>query len=310
MAYNKTVWKPRQGSGLNRFAKSQETGGSVVLENSPLSVAEPGTPFSAANMNHIEQGIEDAHDLIAAEVQERAEADQVLQGALAGKADNNHAHENFPPLMMPAEVELYTFAIDSDDALAAWASNAPGNDYSRVLVKAGTWTLDTELANGDYDDPAAAVDLSDGRTKCVVGEVGNKIVINNNGSGVICGIKGNLAGIYRDVTVDVTAVAVGSGSASIGFYGCANLIHCSGWVYGVGSMYNRGYGFYGCANLIGCFGYGEGGSRGEAFGYTYCRTGLICKGTTHECYMEQGSGETPWDDTAEGGYNLAEELGD
>jgi hypothetical protein len=64
--YDKTEWKARKGSNLNRFKKSQETPGSVILENEPTAVTEPGTPFSVDNMNKIEQGVYDAHEIGAA----------------------------------------------------------------------------------------------------------------------------------------------------------------------------------------------------------------------------------------------------
>ena len=54
MAYEKTVWKARQGENLNRFDKENETSKSVVLRNNPGLLTEPGMPFSAANMNRIE----------------------------------------------------------------------------------------------------------------------------------------------------------------------------------------------------------------------------------------------------------------
>jgi len=75
MAYVKTVWEPRQGTGLNRFTKHEETENSVLLTNTPDSLENPGTPFSTDNMNHIENGIETAHDLIAAEEQARIQGD-------------------------------------------------------------------------------------------------------------------------------------------------------------------------------------------------------------------------------------------
>jgi len=53
MAYTKTVWKTRQGTGLNKFLKSEETSNFVCLENIPDSITEQGTPFSDENMNKI-----------------------------------------------------------------------------------------------------------------------------------------------------------------------------------------------------------------------------------------------------------------
>ena len=82
MAYEKTIWKGRKGSGLNRFGKTQETSQSVFLNNNPITITQPGTPISVENMNKIEQGIYDAHELAAIEKQERQESDQELQQAL------------------------------------------------------------------------------------------------------------------------------------------------------------------------------------------------------------------------------------
>ena len=92
MAYTKTNWTARQGTSLNRFLKTEETENSVVLTNEPTQITEPGTPFSTENMNHIEDGIEDAHEAIAAEEQERQAADEGLQdsiGALDARLQQN-----------------------------------------------------------------------------------------------------------------------------------------------------------------------------------------------------------------------------
>jgi hypothetical protein len=76
MSYIKTVWKARKGSNLNRFEKSQETNRSVMLYNAPNSITEHGTPFSVENMNKIEEGIYNAHEMIAAEEQKRILGDK------------------------------------------------------------------------------------------------------------------------------------------------------------------------------------------------------------------------------------------
>jgi len=82
--YKKTNWKARKGANLNRFEKSQETERFVILENKPNSVTELGTPFSVANMNKIEDGIADAHEMIDMEEQSRIEGDkETLEAAQA-----------------------------------------------------------------------------------------------------------------------------------------------------------------------------------------------------------------------------------
>jgi len=85
MAYEKTLWEARDGSDLDRFEKAQETAKSVILRNAPNKITKPGTKFSIQNMNKIEQGIFDAHKMIASEETTReaavgllAKADELL----------------------------------------------------------------------------------------------------------------------------------------------------------------------------------------------------------------------------------------
>lgn len=65
MAYTKTTWVDRIVQFANRYTKSNETVNSVDLVANPGTVTQAGTPLSAGNLNKIEQGIADAHDLIA-----------------------------------------------------------------------------------------------------------------------------------------------------------------------------------------------------------------------------------------------------
>lgn len=59
MAYIRRIWVARAGTFLNRFLKSNETANSVELVNDP-TITEAGTSFTAAAMNNIEDGIEEA----------------------------------------------------------------------------------------------------------------------------------------------------------------------------------------------------------------------------------------------------------
>ena len=85
MAYEKTNWESREGYDLDRFEKANETAKSVILRNSPNTVTRPGTKFSVQNMNKIEQGIFDAHELAAAESQERQAAIETEAGTRASE---------------------------------------------------------------------------------------------------------------------------------------------------------------------------------------------------------------------------------
>ena len=109
--YEKTEWKARQGSNLQRFEKSQETETSVVLRNEPTSVTEPGTPFSVANMNKIEQGIYDAHE------------------ALSGKVDRSFIGTGLPNVDLNNMVTCGFFYPDGE------FNNGPGSvDYRSAIT--------------------------------------------------------------------------------------------------------------------------------------------------------------------------------
>ena len=56
MAYTPNTWVARAGTGLNRFSYVMD-GDYIYLTPAPVSVQDPGTPFSVDWMNNIEQGI-------------------------------------------------------------------------------------------------------------------------------------------------------------------------------------------------------------------------------------------------------------
>jgi hypothetical protein len=61
MPYEKTSWKDRQIQNPNTFTLQNNADGTTTLIPQPGIVTEQGTPLSAANLNKMEQGIEDAH---------------------------------------------------------------------------------------------------------------------------------------------------------------------------------------------------------------------------------------------------------
>ena len=66
MAYTKQTWIAREGVNLKKYTKASETATTVILTNTPDSISVEGTPFSVDRMNHIEDGIESAHNNIDA----------------------------------------------------------------------------------------------------------------------------------------------------------------------------------------------------------------------------------------------------
>jgi len=157
----------------------------------------------------------------------------------------------------------YTFIIDSNAALAAWANNTAGNDYSRILIKAGTWTLNTTLTGGTASNPIAAIDISNRRTMSVVGEVGSVIVINRQVAGPVhvAGIRGEVAGAAPNLTgpsglqfFDNITIEMGPAINRQGFNRCANLKDCRVTFSTAGSSSDSSLAFTDCTNLIGCAG--------------------------------------------------------
>ncbi|MEG0133415.1 MAG: hypothetical protein RR782_04710, partial [Clostridium sp.] len=61
MAYVKTIWKDRIVQNPRTYTKTDNADGSLTLTPKAGLITEEGTPISAANMNKIEQGIEDAN---------------------------------------------------------------------------------------------------------------------------------------------------------------------------------------------------------------------------------------------------------
>jgi hypothetical protein len=66
----------------------------------------------------------------------------------------------------------FTYIVDSNQKLADWANNVAGNDYTSVLVKKGTWTLN---ASKQFQ-----IELNNTNTKLVYFEEGAKIISIDN----------------------------------------------------------------------------------------------------------------------------------
>lgn len=61
MSYSKNVHTDRAVQYPTRYAKSGETTSGVTLSADPGTITQPGTPVNASVLNHLEQGVYDAH---------------------------------------------------------------------------------------------------------------------------------------------------------------------------------------------------------------------------------------------------------
>lgn len=64
MAYTKHTWLARLGTGLNKY-RNAGTVQNLILTQTPDSLEQEGTPFSAGWMNEMEDGIEKAYPISA-----------------------------------------------------------------------------------------------------------------------------------------------------------------------------------------------------------------------------------------------------
>jgi len=64
MAYEPTVWKNREVEKPRTFQQQNNPDGTVTLIPKEGNIIEPGTPIIADNMNKIEQGIAQVHELV------------------------------------------------------------------------------------------------------------------------------------------------------------------------------------------------------------------------------------------------------
>lgn len=64
MSYVKTVWKDRDVEKPRTYTAEENGDGSLTFTPAPGEVTEAGTPLSAVNLNHLENGIADATALL------------------------------------------------------------------------------------------------------------------------------------------------------------------------------------------------------------------------------------------------------
>ena len=195
----------------------------------------------------------------------------------------------------------YTFIIDSNATLAAWANDTPGNDYSRILIKAGKWTLNTMFVGGIHN----IIDIANGRTSVIVGEVGSKIVINNSHVGTtnttLRGIVGSLNNVMfvENVELEIilnATIATSITMGCIGFMNCSNLINCKSTV-GFSALTsapdsnNNIVAFHTCNQLTNCTGVSTGySSNGTVSVYHACNELVNCSGTVNATSSTGGGG--------------------
>ena len=172
-----------------------------------------------------------------------------------------------------------TFIVDSNDKLSQWIRADSGNDYTKVLIKKGTWQsgelLYTKTMSG-AKKYYAGVDLSKTKTKVVIGEVGSKIYFKVDPTSMhpvyglhygdktdaletecfMYGVTVHSCGspAFTDVATDCFSYCVNlfnctgiseNGYEAFVFSSCNNLYNC----HAIGSSQKLTYAFLGCTSL-------------------------------------------------------------
>lgn len=153
---------------------------------------------------------------------------------------------------------IFTYVVDSDQALKDWADNIAGNDYSCVLIKKGSWSCEQ------------GINLTTTNTKVVIGEVDSKLIFNSEFGLFYAELPDELNYFMQNVFVEIN---VATSYENIPFYKCINLTNCKGIV---NNTTGQGRCFADCENLINCYANGYGALGGT--GFYNCRNLLNCHG--------------------------------
>lgn len=178
---------------------------------------------------------------------------------------------------------IFTYVVDSDESLAAWVNNDPGNDYSCVLIKKGEWTSSKNL------------DLTITGTKIIIGEADSKLIFNIAEStqstailystipeinehfmfnvNLVCNREENAIGFNQCVNLYNCSVEANGGRAS-GFYKCENVINCVAKCNATGTEYSVP--FYFSNGLNNCVAFATA-QEGTAYGFSKCEKLNNCK---------------------------------
>ena len=234
--------------------------------------------------------------------------------------------------------ENFTYVVDSDQALADWANNVEGNDYTSVLIRKGTWTV------------SRCINLNITKTLRIVGEAGSKIIFagqitgnDNNvmidyplmfyhdddgyGAGMLEPSQFYMYGVTIEADVSLQGMVIGvfgfanmhnchckitnTGGIAIAFDSCGYMHNCTG----MGMASQDAYGFSNCKCVTECGGSGYSTGSGSGYGFFSCVGVSKCRLYYRSCktkLFEDCYASVGYDDfndtykvanTANGGFN-------
>lgn len=212
--------------------------------------------------------------------------------------DNMKDYTDNKVLIAQNTAPTFTYVVNSNQALEDWANNVSGNDYTHVLIKAGTWNLTADTIN-----------LTTTGTKTVTGEAGNLIIHDLTYEGIMYTLRYDTvptSDVYSINGVNIKTLnrITQTGSSTppargcVSFYKCTNLINCSAKGYTAypvtGSNYFKGYSY--CERLTNCHATIDKdtitSAQGFFAGFDYCKHLTNCrayyKGSSNSHFVNYG----------------------
>ncbi len=210
-----------------------------------------------------------------------------------------------------------TFIVDSDAALEQWADNDKTCDFSKVLIKKGTWKCNKEIKFKNYrggQNTCVGINLTQTKTKMVIGEEGSKLYfyVADTSTRDVYGLSTEYGDskketdkgyLFYGVNVEVHGANVMTDQSAYCFSSCCNLIDCTAKSDNAYSGYafmscmnmtncsaevnaqNAAYAFFGCDNLTRCVGHANAWNAnrkwagGSSVGFRDCENITKCKGS-------------------------------
>ncbi len=110
MAYTKTVWKDRVVQNPRTYTKTDNADGSITLTPKPGVITEEGTPISAANMNRLENAVENIDSQLG-DITQTPTANKIPRANNLGKLDSGWVDYKFDKI---ADIELTKSTLTVD----------------------------------------------------------------------------------------------------------------------------------------------------------------------------------------------------